>query len=75
MIPREVLNEIRKILKQALAVPTQKSVMRGIEQMRALRKEHVGSEEIISEIMCNTEILANCLSISDESVFIDENKE
>jgi len=67
MIPREVLNEIRKILKQALAVPTQKSVMRGIEQMRALRKEHVGSEEIISEIMCNTEILANCLSIKDNN--------
>jgi len=67
MIPREVLNEIRKILKQALAVPTQKSVMRGIEEMRALRKEHVGSEEIISEIMCNTEILANCLSIKDNN--------
>jgi len=67
MIPHEILNEIRKILKQALAVPTQKSVMRGIEQMRALRKEHVGSEEIISEIMCNTEILANCLSIKDNN--------
>ena len=75
MIPHEILNEIRKILKQALAVPTQKSIMQGIKQMRALRKEYADSDEIVNEIMCNTEILANCLSISDESVFIDENKE